>query len=177
MAVLPARTYLRSIGLRGRRSVLGLSSAVFLTSQARDGAHGKFVSDAAPDRLMSMQQRSVMPGPLQKAGPPTHINQEFIMKTKQLLNVAVVALVLSPLSAFAFNGGGGGGGGGDEGSRQWLNSLKSTRTVQEVRAEARLARNYGERHPVEVELAPESTRSRAEVRADLAMYGVPMIGA
>jgi hypothetical protein len=125
---------------------------------------------------MSMQQRSVMPGPLQKAGPPTHINQEFIMKTKQLLNVAVVALVLSPLSAFAFNGGGGGGG-DDQGSRKWLDSLKSTRTVAEVRAEARGARNYGERHPIEVEVASDATRSRAEVRADLAMYGVPMIGA
>lgn len=99
------------------------------------------------------------------------------MKTQQFLKTAVAVLALSPLAAFAFAGGGGGGGGGDEGSRQWLNSLKSTRTVQEVRAEARVARNYGERHPVEVELAPESTRSRAEIRADLAMYGVPMIGA
>jgi ABC-type glycerol-3-phosphate transport system substrate-binding protein len=92
------------------------------------------------------------------------------MKAVKLIGAAVAALALSPLAAFA--------GGGDEASKQWLESLQSTRSVQEVRAEARAAKDYGQRHPVEVQVAAEpSSRSRAEVKAELAKYGVRIVGA
>jgi hypothetical protein len=93
------------------------------------------------------------------------------MKSKQLLNAAVAVLALSPFVAFA--------GGGDERSKEWLASFKSTRTVEEVRAEAKGALLSGERHPVEVisvNLA-EPMRSRAEVKAELAKHGTPRVGA
>jgi hypothetical protein len=89
---------------------------------------------------------------------------------KQLIRAAVTVPALSPLAAFA--------DGGDEASKQWLESLQSTRSVQDVRAEARAAEEHGQRHPVEVQVAAEpSTRSRAEVKAELAKYGVRSVGA
>lgn len=92
------------------------------------------------------------------------------MNAKRLIRAAVTVLAFAPLAAFA--------DGGDEASKQWLESLQSTRSVQEVRAEARAAEQYGQRHPVEVQVAAEpSSRSRAEVKADLAKYGVRSVGA
>ena len=92
------------------------------------------------------------------------------MKARQLIRAAVTVLAFSPLAAFA--------DGGDEVSKQWLESLQSTRSVQEVRAEARAVEEYGQRHPVEVQVAAEpGSRSRAEVKADLAKYGVRSVGA
>lgn len=91
------------------------------------------------------------------------------MKAVKLIGAAVAALALSPLAALA--------GGGDEQSKQWLASLKSTRSVQEVRAEGREVQQYGQRHPVEVMKAAEATRSRAEVKAELAKYGLRAVGA
>ena len=92
------------------------------------------------------------------------------MKARQLIRAAVTVLAFSPLAALA--------DGGDEVSKQWLESLQSTRSVQEVRAEARAVEEYGQRHPVEVQVAAEpGSRSRAEVKADLAKYGVRSVGA
>lgn len=92
------------------------------------------------------------------------------MKSKRMLALPIAALAFAPLTALA--------DGGQEESRQWLDSLQSTRSMQEVRAEAlqRLPQ-LGDRHPVEVTLAPESTLSRAEVRAELAEYGKASAGA
>jgi ABC-type glycerol-3-phosphate transport system substrate-binding protein len=96
--------------------------------------------------------------------------KELKMNAKRLIHAAVTVLAFSPLAAFA--------GGGDEASKQWLQSLQSTRSVHEVRAEARAAEEFGQRHPVEVQVAAEpSSRSRAEVKADLAKYGVRSVGA
>ena len=92
------------------------------------------------------------------------------MKAKRLIHAAAAVLAFFPLAAFA--------GGGDEASKQWLESLPSTRSAQEVRAEARAAKEYGQRHPVEEQVAAEPTsRSRAEVKAELAKYGVRNVGA
>jgi len=90
------------------------------------------------------------------------------MKTKQLIGAAAALLAFSPLAAFA--------GGGDQDSKQWLATLKSTRSVQEVRAEARQAKDYGQLHPVEVQMSSGSV-SRAEVKAELAKFGVRAVGA
>lgn len=91
------------------------------------------------------------------------------MNAKQLIGAAVTVLALSPLAAIA--------GGGDEASRQWLDSLQSTRTTEDVRAEARNLPSYGQQHPIEVQSVVASTITRAEVEADLARYGVEMVGA
>ena len=91
------------------------------------------------------------------------------MNAKRLIGAAAALLAFSPLAAFA--------GGGDQDSKQWLATLKSTRSVQEVRAEARQAKDYGQLHPVEVQVSSGSAVSRAEVRADLAKYGVRAVGA
>ena len=92
------------------------------------------------------------------------------MKAKRLLALPIAALALTPLAALA--------DGGQEDSAQWRESLQSTRTVQEVRAEVpqRLPQ-FGDQHPVELAVTPEATRSRADVRAELAEHGVRMIGA
>lgn len=71
------------------------------------------------------------------------------MKTKRLLALPIAAFALAPFAAWA--------DGGHDDSRQWLESLQGTRSVQEVRAEA--------------------TRSRADVRSELAHYGPSEAGA
>ena len=91
------------------------------------------------------------------------------MNARELISAAVAVLAFSPLAAIA--------GGADEGSKDWFASLKSTRSVQEVRAEARSRMDYGQQHPVEVAKREESARSRAEVKADLARHGVQAVGA
>ncbi len=91
------------------------------------------------------------------------------MKSQRLLNAALAVVALSPLAAFA--------DAGDEPSKQWLASLKSTRSVQEVRAEAQRLPHLSDQHPVEAAVPAESTRSRAEVRAELAKHGVRNVGA
>ncbi len=91
------------------------------------------------------------------------------MNTKRLLAASIAVLALSPFAAFA--------DAGDEESKQWLASLQSTRTVEEVRAEARNLPLLGQLHPVEVQPSAPSTLSRDEVRAELARYGVPQVGA
>jgi hypothetical protein len=98
------------------------------------------------------------------------VTTEIPMKAKRLLALPFAALTLMPLTALA--------DGGDREARQWLASLQSTRSAQEVRAEAqqRLPK-FGDRHPVEVTASSEPTRSRAEVRAELAEYGARHVGA
>jgi len=91
------------------------------------------------------------------------------MNAKQLLSASIAVLALSPIAALA--------DAGDEESKRWLDSLQSTRTVEEVRAEARNLPSLGQRHPVEVQVSVPSTQTRAEVRAELARYGVPHVGA
>ena len=91
------------------------------------------------------------------------------MKAKQLFTAAVAVFAFSPLAVLAE--------GGDEALNRWLEPTRSTRSVEKVRAEARTAVNYGERHPVEVQAASASTRSRAEVKAELATHGVPDVRA
>lgn len=91
------------------------------------------------------------------------------MNTKKLLRTSIAVLALSPFAAFA--------DAGDEASKQWLDSLQSTRTVEEVRAEARNRPSLGQLHPVEVETRAPSTVTRAEVRAELARHGVSHVGA
>ncbi len=96
-------------------------------------------------------------------------SKELKMKAKRLIRAAVAVLAFSPLAAVA--------GGGDEASKQWLQSLQSTRSVEEVMAEARATPQFGQRHPVEVQMAAEPSRSRAAVKAELAKYGVRSVGA
>ena len=92
------------------------------------------------------------------------------MKANRLLALPIAAFALTPLAALA--------DGGQEDSAQWLASLQSTRSVQEVRAEVpqRLPQ-FGDQHPVELTVTSEATRSRAEVRAELAEHGVRMVDA
>ncbi len=92
------------------------------------------------------------------------------MKTKRLLALPIAAFALAPFAAWA-------DAGHDE-SRQWIESLHSKHSVQEVRAEAlqRLP-TFGKGHPVEVVDAAEPTRSRADVRSEQAHYGPSEIGA
>ena len=92
------------------------------------------------------------------------------MKAKRLLALPIAAFALTPLAALA--------DGGQEDSAQWLASLQSARSAQEVRAEVpqRLPQ-FGDQHPVELAAAAEPTRSRAEVRAELAEYGARAAGA
>lgn len=92
------------------------------------------------------------------------------MNVKQLLSATVFAFALSPLAAFAES---------DIAARDqaWLASLKSTRTVAEVRAEIDpSALQYGEHHPVELQQAA-STLTREEVKRELAEFGVIHVGA
>lgn len=78
------------------------------------------------------------------------------MNAKKLLRTSIAVLALSPLAAFA--------DAGDEESKQWLDSLQSTRTVEEVRAEARNLPSLGQLHPVELQTSTPSMVTRAEVR-------------
>jgi hypothetical protein len=91
------------------------------------------------------------------------------MNVKQLLSATVFAFALSPLAAFAES---------DIAAKDaaWLASLKSTRTVAEVRAEIDPSVSYGQLHPVELQQA-QSTRSREEVRHELAEFGTIRVGA
>jgi hypothetical protein len=91
------------------------------------------------------------------------------MKSKQLLNVTIAALALSPLAAFA--------GGGDEQAKQWLDSLVNTSTTQEVRIGRQPAVELSDQHPIEVAAPARSTASRGDVKAELARYGQPVVGA
>lgn len=93
------------------------------------------------------------------------------MQVKRLIRAAIAVIAFSPIAAFA--------GGGDDFAKEWLSSLQgaSTRSVEEVRAEARQAPNYGEHHPVEFAQPEESSTSRAEVKAELAKHGVPDVRA
>jgi hypothetical protein len=119
---------------------------------------------------MDMRQRSMKRAAPQRGSHPTIIEPEIIMNAKRIVTATVAAIALSPFAAFA--------DAGDEASKQWLDSLQSTRTVEEVRAEARNRPSLGQLHPVEVQAsAPPSTVTRAEVRAELARHGVPRLGA
>ena len=91
------------------------------------------------------------------------------MKAKQLISATSAVIALSPFAAFA--------GGGDQGAKEWMDSLKSTRSAEEVRAEAREVRSTGQLHPVELAHPAESTRTREEVRTELTTYPAEMIGA
>jgi hypothetical protein len=124
---------------------------------------------APADRLMGMRQRSINQALLQPLDRLTPTTLEMNMNTKRLLAASIAVLALSPFAAFA--------DAGDEESKQWLASLQSTRTVEEVRAEARNLPLLGQLHPVEVQPSAPSTLSRDEVRAELARYGVPQVGA
>jgi len=124
---------------------------------------------APADRLMGMQQRSIKRTLLQPLNRPTSTNLEMNMNAKQLLTASIAVLALSPFAAFA--------DAGDEESKQWLDSLQSTRSVEEVRAEARNLPLLGQLHPVEVQPSAPSTLTRDAVRAELARYGVPQVGA
>ena len=91
------------------------------------------------------------------------------MNVKQLLSATVFAFALSPLAAFAES---------DIAAKDqaWLASLKSTRTVAEVRAEIDPNASYGQHHPVELQQA-QSTLSRAQVKHELAEFGTIRVGA
>ncbi len=92
------------------------------------------------------------------------------MNVKQLLSATVFAFALSPLAAFAES---------DIAAKDqaWLASLKSTRTVAEVRGEIDPSvLQYGQLHPVELQQA-QSTLSREEVRHELAEFGTIRVGA
>ena len=81
----------------------------------------------------------------------------------------ILSVALAPIAAFADSG--------DESAREWLASLKSTRSAQEVRAELdKSPLIIGQRYPVDVRAA-EPDRSRAEVKAELVKYGMPVVGA
>ncbi len=92
------------------------------------------------------------------------------MKAKRLLALPIAAFTMLPLTALA--------DGGDAEAGKWLDSLHSARSVQEVRAEARqMPLPTGDLHPVELSDWSDATRTRAEVRAELARYGVQNEGA
>lgn len=93
------------------------------------------------------------------------------MNVKNILSAALASLAIAPIAAFA--------DGGDQLSQQWLASLKSTRSVEEVRAE--LATQppliVGQRYPVDQAGTVSPERSRAEVKAELAKHGAAVVGA
>jgi hypothetical protein len=92
------------------------------------------------------------------------------MNVKKIFSAVIASVALSPVAAFA--------DAGDELSQQWLASLKSTVSVQEVRAElSKPPLIVGQRYPVDEVGAVHSERSRAEVKAELAKYGAPVVGA
>ncbi len=85
------------------------------------------------------------------------------MNAKKLLIATAAAIAIAPFAAHAAPG--------DENSQAWLTSIKSTKTVAEVRAGLDTLPPIGEQHPLDT-MATESTRSRAEVKAELAQSGV-----
>ena len=91
------------------------------------------------------------------------------MNVKQLLSIAAIAVAFSPLAARAES---------DIAAKDqaWLASLKSTRTVAEVRAALDHLVHYGEMHPVELQ-ENKSTLTRAQVKHELAESGVIRVGA
>jgi hypothetical protein len=89
-----------------------------------------------------------------------------MMKTTQLLVTALAALAFSPLAAQAASK--------DPGHIQ-LASAQATHGSSVGRATERFT-NYGEVHPVELQVN-KSTRTRAEVKAEILKYGLPQIGA
>lgn len=91
------------------------------------------------------------------------------MNVKQLLSIAAIAVAFSPLAARAES---------DIAAKDqaWLASLKSTKTVAEVRAELDHLVHYGQQHPVELQ-ANESTLTREQVKRELAESGVIRVGA
>lgn len=105
----------------------------------------------------------------QQGHQPNVIEPEIIMNAKRLITATIAVIALSPLAAFA--------DAGDEQLNRWLDSLQSTRTVEQVRAEARNLPSLGQLHPVEVQASAPSTVTRAEVRAELARHGVSRFGA
>jgi len=101
--------------------------------------------------------------------PSVNLIQEIVMKAKQLIGAAVAVFALAPFAASADSA--------DEASKEWFAAQKSTRSVQEVRAEGKGLPHLSDQHPVAAIESAGSTRSRAEVRNDLAKYGAPMVGA
>lgn len=91
------------------------------------------------------------------------------MKVRKIFGAVIASVALAPMAAFA--------GGGDELSKEWLASLKSTESVQEVRAGLDKLPLIGERYPVDEIGATRPERSRAEVKAELDKYGPPVVGA
>lgn len=77
------------------------------------------------------------------------------MTTPKLLIAAAAAFAIAPFTAKADPG--------DEIAQAWLASIKSTKTVAEVRVQTRNLPRLGQKHPVEVrEFA--ATRTRDEVK-------------
>ena len=85
------------------------------------------------------------------------------MNATKLLIATAAAIAIAPFAAQAAPG--------DETSQVWLASIKSTKTVADVRAGLDMLPLIGEQHPAEISAA-ESTRSRAEVKEELAQSGV-----
>jgi hypothetical protein len=97
-------------------------------------------------------------------------SQEIVMKVRKIFGAVIASVTLAPMAAFA--------GGGDELSKEWLASLKSTKSVQEVRAELEQPPLIiGQRYPVDQVGAVKSERLRAEVKAEMLKYGTPVVGA
>ncbi len=75
--------------------------------------------------------------------------------TTKLLIATVAVFAIAPMTAQADPG--------DEIAQAWLASIKSTKTVAEVRAQTRNLPRWGQKHPVELrEFA--SSRTREEVK-------------
>ncbi len=84
------------------------------------------------------------------------------MNAKKLLIATAAAIAITPFAAYAEPG--------DEIAQAWLASIKSTKTVAEVRAQTRNLPRLGQKHPVEVRKF-ESTLSRDAVEDMLAEAG------
>jgi hypothetical protein len=91
------------------------------------------------------------------------------MNTRHILAAITLAAAVLPLSAHADIS--------DRDSQQWLNSLMSTLTRDEVRASIGEFRHYGEADVITWADPKAPGRTRAEVKAELAKYGSVKIDA
>ena len=92
------------------------------------------------------------------------------MNAKRLLTATIAAVALSPLAAFAE-------GGASQESQAWLASIKSTKSVAEVRAGLDELPQYGQLHPVELQTPAGTMLTRAQVLQQLATLGTIRVGA
>lgn len=90
------------------------------------------------------------------------------MKLRQLVTATALTLAALPFAAQA---------GGDTRSKEWLQSVHSTKSRAEVVADIGDLPRYGEGDPPQLQQFAQPTRSRADVLAELRTKGALVVGA